>query len=47
MTFFPGPGEYNTDNYKSIFTKLPGIKIGTEKRLSNSNILTENPRPGH
>ena len=42
----PGPGDYKTNNYKGIFTKLPSIKIGTEKRFPNSNILSENPGPG-
>jgi len=44
MEYIPGPGQYNTDNYNKIITKLPSFKIGKEKRFSN--IFTENPGPG-
>ena len=45
MEYFPGPGQYKTDNYNSIIKKLLDIKIGIEKRFSTSNLFVDNPGP--
>ena len=44
MQNIPEPGQYETENYNNIITKLPSTKIGKEKRFSY--ILSENPGPG-
>ena len=46
MDLSAGPGQYQINNYNSLFKYLPDIKIGKAKRFSDTNLIIQNPGPG-